>query len=230
MLKSQTHMTKKGILDTPKTKRPRERLLALGVHNLTELELIALLLSSGTKKKSVLLVARDILKNFALSDLPSATLLDLAKISGVGAVKAGKILAGIELGRRCLFEKSLHRLVTPNDVSNEVKDITTKSQEYLVALYLNARHELLQKQTVSVGGLNQAIIEPRDIFSYALILPSPFIILAHNHPSGEITPSKDDIKFTQKIIDAGELLGITIVDHIIVTAKDYYSFKESKLI
>ncbi len=218
------------MVDIPKAKRPRERLVTLGVQNLTELELIALLLSSGTKKKGVMSVARDILKKINLQNLTNASISDLAKIEGVGKVKAGKLLAAIELGRRSLSEKSHYHIITPKEVINEVKEITTKSQEYLLALYLNARHELLQKQVISVGALNQAIIEPRDVFSYALILPSPFIILVHNHPSGNIHPSEDDKHFTKKIVEAGELLGISILDHVIVSSKDYYSFKESKLL
>lgn len=218
------------IKDLPKTERPRERLDALGISNLTETELLAIILSSGTKKKNVISVAKQLLKTFPLNALLTTSLSELAKVDGIGKVKAGKILAGIELGKRALGTASFHQVLTPKEVLNEVKDIRTKSQEHLIALYLNARHELLQKQTISVGSLNQAIIEPRDIFSYALLLPSPFIILVHNHPSGDATASEADIKFTRRLVEAGNLLGIKIIDHIIVTANDYSSFRESKLL
>ncbi len=218
------------IKDLPKTQQPRERLDTLGVSNLTEAELLAILLSSGTKKKNVLSVAKQVLNQFPLKGLLSTTLKDLAKVDGIGKVKAGKILAGIELGKRALGSTSLHLVLTPKEVLHEVKDICTKSQEHLIALYLNARHELLQKQTISIGSLNQAVIEPRDIFSYALLLPSPFIILVHNHPSGDATASDADIRFTKRLVEAGNLLGIKIIDHIIVTAKDYSSFKEAQIL
>src|SRR5258706_1786329 len=218
------------IKDRPKTARPRERLDALGISNLTEVELLAIILSSGTKKKNVVSVAKEVLKKFPLRALLTISLSELAKVDGIGKVKGGKILAGIELGKRALSTTSFHQVLTPKEVLHEVKDICTKSQEHLLALYLNARHELLQKQTISVGSLNQAIIEPRDIFSYALLLPSPFIILVHNHPSGDPTASEADIRFTKRLVEAGNLLGIKIIDHIVVTAKDYSSFREAKLL
>jgi DNA repair protein RadC len=220
----------KTIKDLPKIQRPRERLDVLGISNLTEPELLAIILTSGTKKKNVLTVAKQLLREFPLDALLTASLGDLSKVDGIGKVKAGKIMAGIELGKRALVATSLHVVLTPKEVLHEVKDIENLKQEHLIALYLNARHELLQKQTISVGSLNQAIIEPRDIFSYALLLPSPFIILVHNHPSGDPTASEADIKFTKRLVEAGNLLGIKIIDHIIVTAKDYSSFKEANVL
>lgn len=221
---------KRTIKQLPKTKQPRERLLNMGAENLTSQELLAILLSSGTKRKNVLSVAKGLLKQFPLSTLHSISLSELSKVSGVGKVKAGKIAAAIELGKRAGNSKGLHQVLTPKDVIAEVKEIATKSQEYLIALYLNARHELQLKQTISVGTLNQAIIEPRDIFFYALTLPSSFIILVHNHPSNNSTPSQGDIAFTKRIIDASNLLGIKMIDHIIVTKDNYASFKEEQLL
>jgi len=223
-------MTKSTIRDLAKTKQPRERLSSFGVENLDEAELLAILLSSGTREKNVLNLAREILKKFPLRTLRTYSIKELVQIDGIGPVKAGKILAAIELGKRSLGTQSLHQLLVPPDVVREVKDITNKSQEHLLALYLNARHELIQKQIICIGTLNQVIIEPRDIFSYALLLPSPLIILVHNHPSGDPTPSDPDISFTKRLVDAGKLLGIKIVDHIIVTKDNYASFRERKLL
>jgi DNA repair protein RadC len=213
-----------------KTKQPRERLESFGAENLTEAELLAIILSSGTKKKNVLNLAKEILKKFPLRTIRTFNLSELAQIDGIGKVKAGKILVSLELGRRSLGTKSHRQLLIPEDVVREVKDIANKSQEHFLALYLNARHELIQKQTISIGTLNQVIIEPRDIFTYALLLPSPLIILVHNHPSKDPLPSEQDISFTKRLVDAGKLLGIQIVDHIIVTEKDYSSFRERKLL
>jgi DNA repair protein RadC len=218
------------IKDLSKTRQPRERLVSFGAENLTDGELLAIILTSGTKKKNVLKLAKEILKKFPLRTLRTFELSELAQIDGIGKVKAGKILVSLELGRRSLGTKSHQQLLIPEDVVKEVKDITNKSQEHLLALYLNARHELIEKQTICIGTINQVIIEPRDIFSYALLLPSPLIILVHNHPSKDPLPSNPDIAFTKRIVDAGKLLGIQIVDHIIVTEKDYCSFRERKLI
>jgi DNA repair protein RadC len=223
-------MRGKTIRDLARTRQPRARLEAHGVQNLTEPELLALILSSGTKKKHVLSVANALLKKFPLSELHSTSIAELTTVDGIGDVKAGKIAAGFELGKRAMNSSTMSKMLSPKDVIREVKDICNKSQEHLIALYLNARHELLQKQTISIGTLNQAIIEPRDIFFYALTLPSPFIILVHNHPSNSPAASEADIQFTKRLIEAGKLLGIKIIDHIIVTKDDYSSLKESGLL
>jgi len=217
------------IKDFPRIKRPRERLAAVGIQNLTKVELLAIILSSGTKHGNVLSLARKILKTFPLKELSGIQISDLTKIKGVGQVKAGKILASLELGGRAVGG-SVKQLLTPQDVLGEVDDIKSKNREYLVALYLNARHNLLKKQTISIGNLNQSFLEPRDVFAPALILPCSFIILAHNHPSGDSSPSMDDKTLTKHLFKAGELLGIKLVDHIIVSKNDYFSFKEAKLL
>lgn len=222
-------MPKRSMKDLPRTDQPRERMIAMGVENLTDAELLAILLASGTKKKNVLSVAKEILKEFPKRKLSEVTFDELIRIDGVAEVKAGKLLAAFELGKRIHTPHTNNQILTPLDVISEIKDITTKSQEHLVALYLNARHELLQKQTISVGTLNQVIIEPRDIFSYALLLPSLFIILVHNHPSQDPSPSPQDRSFTKRLVEAGKLLGIQIIDHIVVTKEKYTSFKEEKL-
>jgi len=210
---------RKKIRDFPKSTRPRERLAAIGVQNLTLVELLAVILSSGTKRGNVLSLARKILKTFPLNELSKAQIDDLTKIKGVGQVKAGKILASLEFGRRAVGESPAKKLRTPEDAVREVDDIRAKSREYLVALYLNARHELIKKQTITIGGLNKNLIEPRDVFGQALALPCASIILVHNHPSGDPSPSKDDKVLTKTLVKAGELLGIKIVDHIIVSKK-----------
>ncbi len=218
------------IHDFPKSKRPRERLSSLGVSNLTIVELLAIILGFGTKKRNVLKLAKKIVKTFPLKDLSHTNIPDLTKIKGIGAVQAGKILASLELGERILEENPVKRILTPDDVIKEVEDVRKKTREYLIALYLNARHELIKKQTISIGNLNQNLIEPKDVFSEALSLPSAFIILVHNHPSDDPAPSKNDKIFTKKLAAAGELLGINIIDHIIVSKKDYFSFKEAKFL
>ncbi len=221
---------KVSVRDLPKTKRPRERLSLLGVTNLTAAELLAIILGSGTKKQNVLNLAKKFLHKFPLKDLAKVQISDLARIEGVGRIQASKILASLELGRRATEGFPAKRLMTPEDVLREVDDIRDKSREYLIALYLNARRELVKKQAITIGSLNQNIVEPRDVFNEALILPCAFVILVHNHPSGNPNPSEDDKIVSKKLAAAGQLLGISIIDHIIVAKKEYFSFREAKLV
>ncbi len=218
------------IKDLPKVKQPRERLKELGLSNLTEKELLAIVLGTGTKGTHVLNLAKNILSTFPLKKLGQINQQELSRISGIGEIQAGKILAALELGKRAAEDSPLSTLDNLADVLKQIHFITVKNQEHLLALFLNARHQLIHQQVISIGSLNQAIIEPKEVFSQALILPSSFIILAHNHPSNDPTPSQADLKFTKKIIEAGELLGIEILDHIIITPKKYFSFYEEKLL
>ena len=221
---------RKTIRDFPKSKRPREKLLSFGVANLDNFELLAVILGSGTKKENVVNLARKILRKINLKRLSRARISDLTNIEGLGTIQAVKILAALELGRRAQTDTQAKKILTPKDVLREIDDIRTKNREYLVALFLNARHELLERQTIAIGGLNTNSIESRDVFSKALALPCAFVVLVHNHPSNDPTPSKDDKTFTKRLSEAGELLGIKIVDHIIVSKKDYFSFREAKLL
>lgn len=220
-------MPRKKIKDLPKTKRPRERLVNIGVSNLKDEELLAILIGSGSKKQNVIVLAKKLLRKYPLKKLAKTKLSDLTKIKGMGKVKAGKLVASFELGKR-VFEKDLAKKIrSPLDVFYEVEDIKKKTREYLVAIFLNARHCLIEKKVITIGTLNANIVEPRDIFSFALKSPCAYIILVHNHPSGDPYPSEDDKRFTKKIQEAGEILGIEVLDHIIVTKNEYFSFKEN---
>ena len=221
---------KKRIRDLPRSKRPREKLSTVGVENLTAVELLAIILGSGTKRTNVINLAKKILKKFPPKELIHVKTLDLISIKGIGKVQAGKILASLELGRRAMGESPGKRLLVPEDAVREVDEIRIKSREYLIALYLNARYELIKKQVITIGRLNKNLVEARDVFGPALVNLCAFVILVHNHPSNDPTPSKDDKIFTKHIIKAGGLLGITLTDHIIVSKKDYFSFREAKLL
>jgi len=218
------------IKDLQKTKQPREKLARLGLSNLTTVELLALILSSGTKRKNVLSLSKQILKKLPLKKLDTATLADLTKLKGIGPIKAAKILASLELGKRAHQSLPLKKIQHPKDVLKELDYLKTSSREHLIAFYLNARHELIKTQIIAIGSLNQNLLEPRDVFATALILPCVFIILVHNHPSGDPAPSSNDKKFTKRLLKAADLLGITLVDHLIITQKDYFSFKEANLL
>lgn len=211
--------------------RPREKFLEKGGQNLRDEELLALLLGSGSVKLNVLALAKLVLKKYPLHQLKTVTAEDLQEIHGVGKTKATRLMAALELGQRIFAQASVPKIVvqTSADVLTLVRDIADKRQEYLIVLYLNARHELIDKKTVGVGSLNTANIEPRDILSHALITPCASLILAHNHPSGDATPSEDDVRFTLRIQEASMLLGIDLTDHVILSSSGFYSLREHKL-
>ncbi len=216
--------------DLPAATRPQEKLSSLSAKNLTDAELLAILLGTGTRGKNAIVLADTILRLYARDKLPQVALSDLVRIPGIGRSKAARIVAALELGERCFAPSSLTKSViqTADDVVGHVRDIADKKQEYLLVLYLSARHELLQKETVGMGVLNNLRITPREIFAPALKNPCAFVIIVHNHPSGDPTPSDDDIDFTKRIHEAGEMLGIPLIDHVIVAKSGYFSFRDSK--
>lgn len=210
--------------------KSREKLQELGVTNLTDTELINLILGSGTKQFPVATVSQRILKRFELSSLATINSSDLLTLNGIGQAQASRLLACIEFGKR-LFTKSAATVILSSSAALEqATTIRSHHREHVLALYLNARQELLSKDIVSIGGLNYTHLNPRDIFAKAIELPAAYLILIHNHPSGDPKPSQDDLEVTERIEAAGQLLGIAIVDHIIVTASSYYSFKEEGLL
>lgn len=217
--------------DLPHSLRPREKLESLGVENLTNEELLALLLSTGTKKTNVINLSKNLLKQIKLKGLKQVTLAQLSSISGIGKVKATKILAAVELGNRLFSPSTLSKVTieSTQQAINEVSEISAKRQEYIVVLYLNARHELIQKEVVALGKVNSALIEPKEVLGPALTTPCTGFIIAHNHPSQDPTPSREDIQFTVRLQKAAEIIGIDMIDHLIVCDSNYFSFRESKI-
>jgi DNA repair protein RadC len=213
----------------PKAQRPRERLLATGPKNLTQTELLAVILGSGTRKNSVLSLAKQIIAQFG-DQLSQTTLKQLTTIDGIGQIQAAKIIATLELGKRLFSQKTKPRLLKPEDVLREVNDIRPSHREQLIGLYLNARYELLAKEVLAVGTVNTHNVEPRDVFAPAIKLPCRSLILVHNHPSNDSQPSQEDISATSRLKDAGQLLGINLLDHLIVTKNSYLSFQQEKLL
>lgn len=218
---------RRRIKDLPKNTRPREKMEQGGSTNLSDTELLALLLGTGKPKTNVLALAQILLKHYPLSKLPQTSLAELTHISGIGKSKATRVMAALELGHRIFAPSSINKTTVEKtkDILKEVKEIADKKQEHIVVLYLNARHQLIQKEVVALGTLNSALIEPREIFAPAIALPCSKIILAHNHPSNDPTPSKEDIIFTKRVQAAGEILGIRVIDHLIISPNSYFSFK-----
>jgi len=218
-------MTK--IKDIPKVDRPREKFLAKGADALTKSELLAILLGSGIKGKNVQKLAQQIIKKFGKNFL-NITIDDLQKISGIGQAKALQIASAISLVKRFYDDDKTNEVVIKNsqDVVSLTYDLRNKKKEHLVCLYLNARNVLLKKEVVSVGLADKTLLHPREIFYPATELNAASVILIHNHPSGDSSPSEKDIEIVENITQAGGIMGIPVLDFVIVSEKGNYSFSE----
>jgi DNA repair protein RadC len=218
---------RKKMRDTPNRDRPREKLAARGPQALTDAELIALLIGRGTKGRDVWQVAGDVERCLKHAEgCPSYD--DLLRIDGVGTAKACEIMACFELGRRYLGGDGVsgHRITRPEDVLPLVAEWRDKKQEYFICITLNGAGEEIACRVVTVGILNQSLVHPREVFAEAITDRAASIILVHNHPSGTLEPSAQDIGITRQLVEAGSILGIRVLDHIIVTKKGYVSLKE----
>lgn len=215
------------IKDISKVLRPREKFLQKGPNALSKSDLLAIVLGSGIKGKNVQELAQQIVKKFSDKFL-DVTVDDLQTIDGIGPAKALQIVSAIALVKRYYEEKNGKEIVIKNskDVLNLTYDLRDKKKEYLVCLYLNARNVLIKKETISVGLLDKSLLHPREIFHPAVELNSASIILVHNHPSGDSTPSERDKEVVKKIAQAGELMGIPVIDFLITSENDDYSFFE----
>jgi len=215
------------IKDIPKIDRPRERFLKKGADALSKSDLLAILLGSGIKGKNVRQLSENIIKKFGKNFL-NITVDDLLEISGIGQAKALQIASAISLVKRFYDENKTNEIVIKNsqDVLSLTYDLRDKKKEHLVCLYLNARNVLLKKEIVSVGLLDKALLHPREIFYPATELNAASVILAHNHPSGDSSPSEKDNQIIEKIVQAGEIMGIPVVDFIIIAQNNHCSFYE----
>ncbi|MCK5123521.1 MAG: DNA repair protein RadC [Candidatus Pacebacteria bacterium] len=211
--------------DTPKVDRPRERFLKKGSDALSKSELLAVLLSSGIKGKNVKKISEQIIRKFRDKFL-DLTVEDLLGISGIGEAKALQIVSSIALTKRFYDEKNPREnlVLSAKDAIFLNSDLKEKKKEYLVCLYLNARNVLLKKEIVSIGTLDKGIVHPREIFAPALELRSAGIILVHNHPSGDPSPSRQDKEVFDRIIEAGKIIGVNVIDFIIIAGNETYSF------
>ena len=214
------------IKDIPKVDRPREKLLKYGPKKLSNAELLGIILGKGKRGENVVELSKKILKKISLDKFLNLQLNDLKNISGVGQVKAAQIVAALELGKRLLIKNTNNSIITPKDIWNELKDVRSKSKEYFITFYLDVRNYVIKKEIISIGTLNASLVHPREVFEPAVRNLAAQIILSHNHPSGDPSPSEEDIKLTRQLIEAGKILGIEIIDHVIVTKDNYQSLKE----
>lgn len=217
------------IKEIPINERPRERLKEVGVENLSDKELISIILKTGTKEKNVSDLALDILNKYSLSDLKNISINNLIRIKGIGEVKAIELIAAIELGKRIFLKEKTNKkgLTSPEEIYKYTKYLFyDKKQEYFYALYFNNKQQLLKTKLLFIGTINQSITHPREVFKEAYLLSASSIICLHNHPSNDTTPSHADITFTKALIEIGKIQNIPILDHIIVGDDNYYSFYE----
>ncbi|MFJ7646200.1 DNA repair protein RadC [Lysinibacillus sp. NPDC097279] len=218
------------IRDVHLADRPRERLLRQGAKSLSNQELLAILLRTGTKEESVLVLANRVLNTFErLHQLKHATIEEMVAIKGIGEVKAIQLLAAIELGRRLSQKQNddKYTVRSPQDAAAYLMpDMISLSQEHFVVLFLDVKNQIIHKKTIFIGGLNASIVHPREIFREAVKRSAASIICAHNHPSGVPTPSPEDIEVTKRIQEAGFIIGIELLDHIIIGDHQFTSLKE----
>ena len=218
------------IKDIPLNERPRERLVKYGVKNISNEELISIILKTGTKEKSVKELSNMILSKYSdISNLKELEIQDIMKIKGIGKVKAIELIASIELGRRVYVDKNIDELKIKGsiDVYNYFNDLLKdKKQEYFYAVYLDNKKKVITKRLLYIGTINGSVAHPREIFKTAYLVSASFIICVHNHPSGDPSPSNEDIVFTNKLIEIGKLNNIPVLDHIVIGRNCYYSFFE----
>ncbi len=213
--------------DLSKFDLPREKLEKYGPGKLSDTELLAILLRTGTKELNVLKLSQKILKKFENEKFIDISIKELKTIHGLGTAKACEIVACFELGKRMLNGKKSSILLSPKDVWERMEDIRGSKKEHFVVFYLDSRNQEIQREIISVGTLNESLVHPREVFESAIKHNAAGIILAHNHPSGDTEPSEVDIEITKKLIQAGKILDIKIVDHVIVSSgsEDFKSLK-----
>ncbi|MDO8609299.1 MAG: DNA repair protein RadC [bacterium] len=206
--------------------RPREKLIKYGVQRLEDKELIAILLGTGQKGLSVLELSSKILKQFRKQQLIDCTFEELQSIHGIGKTKACILLSAIELGKRLIKHKQTTLVMQPIDIWKDLPEIRKSKKEHFIVYYLDVRNQVIKKEIISIGTLNASLVHPREVFEPAIQNSAAQIIICHNHPSDDPTPSEEDMILTKRLIQAGEILGIEIIDHVVVSLHSFYSCKE----
>ena len=219
--------------DLPDEEKPRERLIKLGARNLSDAELIAIIIRSGVKSCNVKTLAENLLSYYGgVSNLKNLTINRAKEFKGLGSVKAVSLLASLELGRR-VYENDV---IKPNiKIKNSVdaytyfsKIIYDEKQENFLVIYLDNKSKYISHKIIFKGTINQSIVHPREVFKQAFLESASSIIIMHNHPSGDVTPSASDDEVTANFAKIGEIMGVKLVDHLIVSKDNYYSYIESE--
>lgn len=222
------------IKNLPDNDRPRERLMNVGVKNISNEDLISIILKTGTKNKSVKELSNIVLSTYkGINNMRNIEVNTITKINGIGKVKALELIAAIELGRRVYYEKQVvnRRITNSNDIYEFFYNMLSNlKQEHFYALYLDNKKNIIDKRLLYIGTINGSIAHPREIFKNAYLMSASFIVCVHNHPSGDPNPSKEDINITLRLKECGKIMGIELLDHIIIGNNKYVSLKEKGII
>lgn len=226
------------VRDLPKNERPRERLIKLGPEALSAQELLAIIIARGVSGKSVMNIAQELLSQFGnIKNVGEATIEQFCQTKGIGPAKAVQILACFQICHRIenqeIEENKSKKFIisSPKDVVKIAQSIfKNKKKEYFLIFPLDSRNQIMKEKIISIGSLNASIVHPREIFKDAIAHTAVSIILVHNHPSGDPEPSDDDLKITKQLVEAGKILGIEVLDHIIVGQEKYTSFKDKGIL
>ncbi len=217
------------IQDIPEEERPRERLIRNGPESLSNAELLGVILRTGSKEENVVNLSSRILSNYNIKQLSLANVSRLMQVHGVGKAKAAQIAAVFELARRLetFVEEPKRKICSPKDVYTLMyPKMREQKKEKFITLCLDTKNQILREEVISIGSLNASIVHPREVFKSALMESSASVIMIHNHPSGDPSPSREDIMVTEKLVEGGKLLGIDVLDHIIIGDGRYVSLKD----
>lgn len=223
------------VRDLPPTDRPRERLARLGAEALSTQELLEVLLGRGSPGESVIVIAQKLISDFGSpKGLASASFEELRARKGIGMAKAAQIKAALEIGRRLQSDSEEEKKGPIKSAEDAVKvlqrELAGKKKEHFCTIYLDARNRVIGTSRVSMGSLTSSVVHPREAFTEAIAASAVSVIFVHNHPSGDVQPSDDDIEITRRLVKAGEVVGIEVLDHIIVGDKDFLSMKARKML
>lgn len=217
------------IKDLPEEERPRERLVKRGSESLSNSELLAVILRTGTAKENIVSLCNRIFSEYNIKQLSQASLPKLMELHGVGNAKAAQIAAIFELARRLegFCDEPKRKIKSAADVYSMLyPQVRELKKERFTTLHLDTKNNVIREEIVSIGTLNSNIVHPREVFKSALIESAASVILTHNHPSGDPTPSREDVAVTRKLVDGGKLLGIDVLDHVIIGDGSYVSLKD----
>ncbi len=222
------------IRDLPINERPREKMLNRGAQILSNAELLAILVQTGSRNESALELGQRILElmNEGIHELNNTTVQELCKIKGIGQSKAVQVLAAVELAKRINMDHYLvkERILSPKDVYSFIgQDMKHLKKEIFRVVFLDTKNKIIDYEDISMGSLNSSIVHPREVFNRAIKKSAAGVILMHNHPSGNPSPSNEDISITKRLVKAGDLLGINVLDHVIIGLGKYCSMKEDNL-
>lgn len=218
------------ILDMQKEERPRERLIKFGATALSDSELLAIILRTGTMQENVVNLCQRILSQYNLKQLSQINIAQLMSIHGIKEGKAAQIAACFEVARRLesFNEDEKPRINSPEDVYRRIyPKMRELKKEMFIELCLDTKNQIIKEDTISVGSLNANVVHPREVFRTALAESAAHIIVAHNHPSGDPTPSKEDVEITKKLVETGRIMGIDVLDHVIIGDGRHFSMKEA---